>query len=293
MRRIYPSWPTGVGLQAVVLINQVRLERLERVRAQEACAGQALRADPAPLADPSDRHFVGDDQPRNPRLAATTFRNYRRQTVVDAVKRLLTKNNICLPEVSDPSRVLHRPVAVLAASTHHPAVEQRSAARLLGCRAKQYDERVDGATPVRIAATDTSFRCSAVAQLAWHTSAGNPAYEFEFARVPAGREALGATHASELSYIFGTIDRGIGGVGGRPVPANAVDTQVSDVMQQYWTNFAKTGDPNGGQLAAWPKFDATSRAYIQFTDAGPIAKEGLRSPFCDLFIENERRLKAQ
>lgn len=148
-------------------------------------------------------------------------------------------------------------------------------------------------TPADQWATDTSFRCSAVAELAWHTSAGNPAYEFEFARVPAGREALGATHASELSYIFGTIDRGIGGVGGRPVPANAVDTQVSDVMQQYWTNFAKTGDPNGGQLPAWPKFDASSRAYIQFTDAGPIAKEGLRSPFCDLFIENVRRSKAQ
>jgi para-nitrobenzyl esterase len=142
-------------------------------------------------------------------------------------------------------------------------------------------------------ATDTSFRCSAVAQLAWHASAGNPAYEYEFVRVPAGREALGATHASELSYIFGTIDRGIIGVGGRPGSANAVDTQVSDTMQRYWTNFAKTGDPNGGQLLAWPKFNATSRAYIQFTDAGPIAKEGLRRPFCDLFIENVRRLMAQ
>jgi para-nitrobenzyl esterase len=69
-----------------------------------------------------------------------------------------------------------------------------------------------------------------------------------------------------------------------------VDTEVSLVMQQYWTNFAKTGNPNGSGLPAWPKFDASSRAYIQFTDARPIAKEGLRRPYCDLFIDNVKRL---
>jgi para-nitrobenzyl esterase len=140
-------------------------------------------------------------------------------------------------------------------------------------------------TPADQWATDTSFRCSAVAQLAWHATAGNPAYEFEFARVPPGREAQGATHASELSYVFGTLD-------GRFLAAarpNDVDARVSDVMQQYWTNFAKTGDPNDFGLRTWPKFDTISRAYIQFTEAGPVAKEGLRRPYCDLFIENVKR----
>jgi para-nitrobenzyl esterase len=64
-------------------------------------------------------------------------------------------------------------------------------------------------------------------------------------------------------------------------------------MQRYWTNFAKTGDPNGGQLPVWPTFDVSSRAYIQFTDAGPVAKDGLRRPFCDLFIENVKRRMAR
>ena len=150
-------------------------------------------------------------------------------------------------------------------------------------------------TPADQWATDTSFRCSAVAQLVWHAAAGNPAFEYEFARVPSGREAAGATHASELSFVFGTLEKGIfaGRPGGPPILPTAVDTQVSDVMQQYWTNFAKTGNPNGGQLPAWPKFDVSSRAYLQFTDAGPVAKEGLRRPFCDLFIENVKRLMAQ
>jgi para-nitrobenzyl esterase len=147
-------------------------------------------------------------------------------------------------------------------------------------------------TPADQWATDTSFRCSAVAQLAWHAAAGLPAYEFEFARVPSGREAVGAIHGSETAYVFGTLDRGMFRAGS-PVRANAVDGQVSEAMQQYWTNFAKSGDPNGGQLPAWPKFDGSPRAYIQFTDAGPVAKERLRRPYCDLFIENVRRLMAR
>jgi para-nitrobenzyl esterase len=141
---------------------------------------------------------------------------------------------------------------------------------------------------------DTEFRCAAVTQLIWHALAGNPSYQYEFARSLPGLIA-GAFHSMDLYYVFGTLERGIQGPPGSPGlrPTNAVDKQISDAMQQYWTNFAKSGDPNGGGLPVWPKFDPTSRAYIQFTDAGPIAKEGLRRPQCDLFIENVKRLAAK
>jgi para-nitrobenzyl esterase len=147
-------------------------------------------------------------------------------------------------------------------------------------------------TPLEQWGSDTSFRCPAVAQLAWHAAAGNPTFEFEFARVPKGGEAVGATHASEIVYVFGTLGRQSAGLG-PPVVYTKVDERISDEIQQYWTNFAKTGDPNGGDLPVWPKFDTSSRAYIQFTDSGPVAKEGLRRPYCDLFIENVRRFMQQ
>jgi para-nitrobenzyl esterase len=136
--------------------------------------------------------------------------------------------------------------------------------------------------------TDTVFRCSGVAQSVWHAQGGNAVYEYEFARIPIGREALGATHSSEVSYVFGTLDQGIWGVG-PPGRATAVDISISNLMQQYWTNFAKTGDPNGSNVPKWPRFDLSTRAYVQFTDAGAVAKEGLRRQFCDLFLENVNR----
>ncbi len=134
---------------------------------------------------------------------------------------------------------------------------------------------------------DTLYRCPVVAQLVWHAAAGNPAYEYQFDRTAPGREANGATHGSEVAYVFGSL-----GPAGSARYA-ATDHEISSAMQQYWTNFAKTGNPNGGSLPAWPKFDTTARGYMEFTNDGPAAREGLRRPFCDLYLENVKRLMAQ
>jgi para-nitrobenzyl esterase len=151
----------------------------------------------------------------------------------------------------------------------------------------------DYGTPTQQWADDTSFRCAAVGALLWHAAAGNPTYEYEFARVPSGRESVGAVHASDLPYVFGTLDKGVPYPLPPPIPPTVIsdiDWQVSKVMQQYWTNFAKTGNPNGAGLPEWRRFDASSRAYIQFTAAGPMLKAALRRPYCDVFIDNVNRL---
>jgi len=144
-------------------------------------------------------------------------------------------------------------------------------------------------TPAEQWGTDSSFRCSTVAQTVWHAAAGNPAFEYEFVHAPPERAALGATHASELSHVFGTYQQGVIGVG-PPARATDADTRLSDVMQRYWTNFAKTGDPNGPGLPKWPKFDAKSRGYVEFATSGATAKQALRRPQCDVFMENVERV---
>jgi carboxylesterase type B len=44
-------------------------------------------------------------------------------------------------------------------------------------------------------------------------------------------------------------------------------------MERYWTNFAKTGDPNGAGLPAWPLFTASTEKIPQLeTTVGTIAR---------------------
>jgi len=136
-----------------------------------------------------------------------------------------------------------------------------------------------GAVPAQWV-VDTMYRCPVVVQLNWHAGAGNAGYEYQFDRAAPGREAAGATHGAEVSYVFGNLGANYA----------AADHEISAAMQQYWTNFAKTGDPNGAGLPKWPKYDPASQGYIEFTDNGPVAREGLRRAYCDLYVENIQRL---
>lgn len=134
-------------------------------------------------------------------------------------------------------------------------------------------------TPSEQWVEDIGFRCPAVAQSIWHTGARHAAYHYEMEHVPLARRR-GNTHAQDVPYVFGSLGR---------ADYAAADTALSDVMQTYWTNFAKTGNPNGPGVPHWPTFDARSRQYMAFTEKGARPKQGLRSPYCDLFFESTRR----
>lgn len=64
-------------------------------------------------------------------------------------------------------------------------------------------------------------------------------------------EKLLAWHSSELWYVFNSLRPGI-----PPVrPWEQLDYTIGDRMCAYWCNFIKNGDPNGENLATWPKSD--------------------------------------
>lgn len=133
---------------------------------------------------------------------------------------------------------------------------------------------------------DTMYRCPVVVQLSWHADAGNVAYEYQFDRAAPGRESAGAVHGAEVAYVFGGLGPQYG----------ELDREISAAVQEYWTNFAKTGNPNSAgqtKLPNWPVFQSATRKYLEFTDGGPIARDGLRRPFCDLYVDNMRRLIPQ
>jgi para-nitrobenzyl esterase len=138
---------------------------------------------------------------------------------------------------------------------------------------------------------DTRYRCAATTEAAWHSAAHHPTYAYEFQRVSPG-EAKGATHSAELPYVFGYYPKS----GQFEAAAKFVDAdfRLAGEMESYWTNFAKTGNPNSEGLPHWPGFEQ-GQAFIEFMQDGGIANEaGLRIPQCNLYREVlMKRMKEQ
>jgi para-nitrobenzyl esterase len=125
-------------------------------------------------------------------------------------------------------------------------------------------------------AVDHGFRCEAAVLSEWH-SAIAPTYQYEFT---AGNTAHPPLHSAELDFIFGYL---------RDQAAEPVLGKLSDQMQQYWTNFAKTGDPNGAGLPKWAKYDANKRGYMDLGNDGALPKADIRSNACPLYKEKLTR----
>jgi para-nitrobenzyl esterase len=149
----------------------------------------------------------------------------------------------------------------------------------LAARAKplyaQADPR-DG-TPEVQWATDTAFRCGTVLQLTQHTAAGHRAFAYQFSRLTTPEiQPGGNIHGLDGGYVLGTFASRDTGTKLAPTEFTSNDQTLSDLMQQYWVNFVRTGDPNGPALPVWPAFRSPARGFMHFLPEGSAAEEGLR-----------------
>jgi para-nitrobenzyl esterase len=130
--------------------------------------------------------------------------------------------------------------------------------------------------------SDFVFRCPVTTQAAWHAAAGFPTFQYQLEHAIPGQEANGALHAADLPYVFGYHPKS-GNISGN---FGEVDYKLAELIQSYWTNFAKTGNPNAKSLPKWPGF-GQSQAFIAFAQDGRVIAnfEGLRRAQCDLFRE--------
>lgn len=115
--------------------------------------------------------------------------------------------------------------------------------------------------------TDWIFRCPAGRVADLLSRRGAPVWRYEWDVV----EGEGRTsHSAELGWVFG----------GKTFPAEGKAISLID----YWVNFARTGDPNGG-LPRWPAYTARGPGHVLFDARGVTPQTALRQPVCSMLEE--------
>jgi para-nitrobenzyl esterase len=106
-------------------------------------------------------------------------------------------------------------------------------------------------------------------------------YRFDWDEQRLGK-TMGAFHGLELPFVFGNLDLHF--------PASELALAItrkaarkaeplSEQMMTYWTNFAKTNDPNGAGLPEWPTYNTEKRMRLHLDtpiSVKPVAGEDLR-----------------
>jgi para-nitrobenzyl esterase len=106
--------------------------------------------------------------------------------------------------------------------------------------------------------------------------------------VPATRQDIGARHAGEIEYVFGALDSL------KDVPWEPVDRQLSDQMMSYWTNFARSGDPNGPGLPKWPAYaEKDGYPVLHLGDATQASPDAQRARYLALDAYTARLRQAK
>lgn len=97
-----------------------------------------------------------------------------------------------------------------------------------------------------------------------NAAAGAPSYAYYFSRVPPSeKQTLGAFHAAEIPFVFDSSEPILG--------LSDDDEALTELMVTAWANFAKTGNPNGGNLPNWPEYNGHNWMHFSGNTGRPIA----------------------
>lgn len=108
---------------------------------------------------------------------------------------------------------------------------------------------------------------------------GSPAWLYYVDFLPPGQEDQpGTRHGMDAAYLLGM------GRSGDP------DTRaLTALLQGYWVNFARHGDPNGAGLPRWPAYGGGNLRWMVFTGPGSASQAGVIAAKLDLADSLYRR----
>ena len=141
-------------------------------------------------------------------------------------------------------------------------------------QAKAYDSGNFAHVPMVIGATSADMGGKSGFMIAGARSAsariakqGVPVWHYRFSYVADSVGQPGAQHATDIPFFF---DNAAIKYGAQTTPK---DVAMGKTISAYIVNFAKTGNPNGAGLPAWPKYDAASDPLMEFSAAGKAVSE--------------------
>jgi para-nitrobenzyl esterase len=125
--------------------------------------------------------------------------------------------------------------------------------------------------------TDFMFTCPArrIARAVAGSPSAPPVFRYYYTHVRAyGPAALArAFHTAELPFVFGTWSN-------EGYVATAAESAMSNSIQDYWSRFATTGDPNGGGAVAWTAYQ-TANDNLLVLDGTIASQPGPSAARCD------------
>ena len=85
--------------------------------------------------------------------------------------------------------------------------------------------------------------------------------------------AVGAFHSDDIEYVFGTLDSRPG------ITVRPEDRALSAQMQDYWTTFARTGNPATPTQPAWPRYAPTDYQVMRLDATSAAAPDTHRDRY--------------
>ena len=147
-----------------------------------------------------------------------------------------------------------------------------------------YDQGVGGV------GTDSIFACPArfADELA---SPFVPTFAYEFSDEKAPQNYLppvsfpyGASHASEIQYLFPISNPSGFGLNLAQTPLDVNQQKLSDRMVGYWTTFARNGDPNSFGQPIWPRFHRDRQVVLSLVPPTPATETNFATAHqCDFW----------